>query len=149
MLRRQCLRGGGILRREGRVAVRGEVFLQHLAYVGLVVDDQEGGFGGRGHFSLLPALLRAERWPRSGRTGKSYIGGVALWELRVPGRAAMKQLKQNPPPPEAPAPRRCRRLQRRIVQRRGGCLQCRSTPSADGLIHRKQISPSREIRLLQ
>ena len=57
VLRGQCFRGGGAFGAERRIAVRGEVFLQHLAHVRLVIDDQEGGFGAHGriaHLSDLP-----------------------------------------------------------------------------------------------
>jgi hypothetical protein len=37
------LRGAGVLGADRRVAVPGKVLLEHLAYVGLVVDDQDCG----------------------------------------------------------------------------------------------------------
>ncbi len=37
-------RGAGAFRADDGIAVRDEVFLQHLAHVGLVVDNQDGGF---------------------------------------------------------------------------------------------------------
>ena len=53
VLRGQRLRDVGAFGAERRIAVSGEVFLQHLAYVRLVIDDQDGGLGVHGRIPLL------------------------------------------------------------------------------------------------
>ena len=54
-------RGAGALGAECRVAVGDEVFLQHLAHVRLVVDDQDCGFWAHGRCSTPSSPAAGER----------------------------------------------------------------------------------------
>lgn len=66
------LRGAGAFGADCRVAMRDEVFLQHLAHVRLVIDNQDRGFRDHGRGSPPSGLAGANDCARGGWNRESY-----------------------------------------------------------------------------